>query len=115
MPCNGVAVAFATVNLETEKYLDMIDKIAVDKVIEAYLTNLGYPLSTRQFTVRFEYGRMSVINGPTGLEIKLRELLDNLAGKMRQQVIIQKLLKSRIKISSNQVASNGARVLEVEL
>lgn len=115
MPCNGVAVATAKVMTENEVFLAMIDQATIDKVIDAYLTNLGYPAGQRRFTVRTYNGRVSVTNGPVGLEDKLAELLNGLAGKMRQKVVVQTLQKAGVKINNNQTASNGAIVLNVEI
>lgn len=116
MPCDGIAVATAKVSIEVAKYLDMMDKTAIDKVIETYLGNLNFSKNERQFTVFFSYGRIRIVgNSPLGLDEKLEKLLTNLAGKIRQQVIIQKLAQAGVKINQNQIANNGMRVLEVEL
>ena len=115
MPCDGISVASAKVSLENKKYLAMVDQVVIDKVIETYLTSLGYSEASRNFLVSVTDGRVQVIGGPAGLETKLAQLLDGLAGKMRQQVIIQKLVKAGVKINQNQIAGNGAVVLNVEI
>ena len=125
MPCMGVAVASAKVALENEKYLAMVDQAVIDKVVGIYLTNLGYQVSGKDgyyqvqgFVIRIYQGRLEVSGkGSLRYELvdKLAELLNGLAGKMRQQAIIQKLAKAGVKINQNQVAGNGAVVLNVEL
>lgn len=130
MPCDGVSVASAKVVLENEKYMAMVDQATIDKVVIAYLSNLKFQVDASRssngyivaydnlgsrFTLVVWNGRISVTGGPAGLETKLAELLNGLAGKMRQQVIIQKLAKAGVKVNQNQTASNGAIVLGVEL
>mgnify|MGYP001579132877 CR=1 FL=1 len=125
MPCNGVSVASAKVALENEKYLAMVDQAVIDKVVGIYLANLGYQVSGENgyyqvpgFTIRIYQGRLEVSGrGSLRYELveKLAELLNGLAGKMRQQVIVQKLAKAGVKVNQNQVAGNGAVVLNVEI
>ncbi len=99
MPCQGISVAWAKVALENEKYLAMVDQATIDKVIEVYLTSLGYSEADRNFQMRIYDGFVRVTGGPPRLEAKIAQLLDGLAGKMRQQVIIQKLAKAGVKIN----------------
>lgn len=120
MPCNGVAVATAQVAQEVEKYLSLVPQATIDQAVKAYLANLGYKAdgyyyTPGYFTVSVRNGRVSVSGGPAGLEAQIVKLLEALAGKVRQQVIIQKLAQAGVKINQSQVASNGSVVMEVEL
>lgn len=121
MPCNGVAVATAQVAQEVEKYLSLVPQATIDQAVKNYLANLGYKADGCYYytlgylTVSVRNGRVSVSGGPAGLEAQIVKLLEALAGKVRQQVIIAKLQQAGVKIQSSQAASNGSVVMEVEL
>lgn len=127
MPCNGVTVASAKVPLEEQKYIALAGQAIIDQVVKAYLGNLGYIVAgedgyftansaqTGYFRFTVSNGYVSVSGGPSGLETQIKTLLSGLAGKVRQQIIVQTMAKAGVKITSNQTASNGAIVLDVEI
>lgn len=88
---------------------------------KALMSNLGVVQRTgnEYYSVFIRGGRVNVegSNGIKASEIaqKLEGLLSALAGKSRQNVLVQTLQKAGITIKQSQVASNAAVVLTVEL
>jgi len=132
MACQGISVMngrIANVEESNRAILSQLDQAIIDKVVVALMTNLKYRITGSNgyyevsgngysFTLAVTNGRVSVRSRgsiPTGIETQVKALLDGLAGKVRQQQVINQLTKAGVKINNQQTAPNGAIVLSVRI